>query len=171
MWTLTGLLRGMLNRPVKIFWAYFGHIYIFCDVLFWFKHVRCLNRLKFGHRFNFWDRNFFGALWAVRCVIFQRHFDHIWPAILYRTRSRTGQRAHDSKCLNEVYKAYVIIHISNKKFLVKLNWVKIRQILEGQYCPPPLDLMLIWKFGPERVNGTEKCSLTNLRHFKECDPL
>ena len=40
MLNLTGLLRGVLNRPVKIFCTYFGHIYIFNDVLFRFYHVR-----------------------------------------------------------------------------------------------------------------------------------
>ena len=62
MWTLTGLLRGVLNRPVKIFRAYFVHIYIFYDVLFRFYHVRCLNILKFGHRFYFWDRK---KIWCI----------------------------------------------------------------------------------------------------------
>ena len=85
-----------------------------------------------------------------RHVIFAQYFDHIWPAILYRAWSCAGQRAHDSKCLNDVYEAYRINHILYKKFLVKPNWVKIRQILGGQYCPP-LDLTLIWKLGPDRV--------------------
>ena len=56
MLTLTGLLRGVLNRPVKILCANFRHIYIFYDVLFWFYHIRCLNILQFGRRFYFWDR-------------------------------------------------------------------------------------------------------------------
>ena len=43
------MLRGVSNRPVKIFCAYFGHIYIFYDVLLRFFHVRCLNILKFGN--------------------------------------------------------------------------------------------------------------------------
>ena len=42
-----------------IFWTYL-HFY---DVLFRFYHVRCLNMLELSHRFNFWDRNFFGAFW------------------------------------------------------------------------------------------------------------
>ena len=61
-----------------------------------------------------------------RRVIFEQYFDHIRPAILYRAQSCAGQRAHDSKSLNEVYKAYIINHISYKGFLVKPNWVKIR---------------------------------------------
>ena len=36
LWTLTGLLRGVLNRPVKIFCTDFAHFY---DVLFRFYHV------------------------------------------------------------------------------------------------------------------------------------
>ena len=146
MWTLTGLLRGILNRPVKIFCVVYFVVYILdiftfsYDVLFRFYIVRCLNILNFGHRFHFWDRK-----------IFAQYFDHIWPAILYHAWSRAGQRAYDCKCLNEVYKAYRINHILYKKFLVKLIWFKIRQILGGQYCPPPLDLTLIWKLGPDRV--------------------
>ena len=65
MCTLTSLLSGVLNRPVKIFCANFGQIYIFYDVLFGFYHIRCLDILRFGHRFYFWDRKFFGALWPV----------------------------------------------------------------------------------------------------------
>ena len=83
-----------------------------------------------------------------RYVIFAQYFDHIWPAISYRAWSCAGQRAHDSKCLNDVYKAYRVNHILYKKFLVKPNWVKIRQILGGGAI---LDLMLIWKLGPDRV--------------------
>ena len=44
--------RGMLNRPVKIFCAYFGHIYFFYDIIL--IHVRCLNILKFDHRKKIW---------------------------------------------------------------------------------------------------------------------
>ena len=131
MWTLTNLLGGVLNRPVKIFCAHFGYIYIFYDVLFGFYHFRCLNILKFGHRILFCDRKFFGAFWL--SCFFAQYFYHIWPAILYCKRSCAGQRVHDSKCLNEVYKAYIINHILHKKLLVKPNWVKIRQTLGGQY--------------------------------------
>ena len=35
---------------------YFGHIYIFYDVLFRFYHARCLIILKFGHKFFWGDR-------------------------------------------------------------------------------------------------------------------
>ena len=137
IWTLTGLLREVLNWPVKIFCAYFGHIYIFYDVLLRFFHVRCLNIHKFGNRYNFWDRKKI-LVHFDRHVIFAQYFDHIWPAILYRAWSCAGQRAHDSKCLNDFYEAYRINHILYKKFLVKPNWVKIRKILGGgQYCPPP----------------------------------
>ena len=135
---LTGLLRGALNRPVKILCTYFGHIYIFYDVLLRFYHVRCLNILKFGKGLKFlvqikmlvhFDQH----------VIFAQYFDSIWPAILYRVWSRAGQRAHDIKCLNEVCKAYRINHILYKKFLVKPYWVKIRQILG---TPPGPDVNL-----------------------------
>ena len=84
IWNLTGLTWGVLNRPVKIFCAYFGHIHIFYNVLFHFYHVRCLNILKFGHRLNF-----------DQCVIFAQYFDHIWLAILYRARSCASQCALD----------------------------------------------------------------------------
>ena len=87
---------------------------------------------------------------------FMQNFDHIWPAILYHAQSCAGQCAHDSKCLNEIYKAYMINNCLEvfRKFLVKTNWAKIRQILEGQYCPPPPDLTLIWKLGPDRVKDS-----------------
>ena len=49
MRTLTSLLRGVLNGPVKIFCAVFWHIYIFYDAFFRFYRVRYLNILKFGH--------------------------------------------------------------------------------------------------------------------------
>ena len=55
----------------------------------------------------------YGVLFA------KQYFDRIWPAILIRARSRPGQRAHDSKCLNEVYKAYVINLSSYKSYQVK----------------------------------------------------
>ena len=74
---------------------------------------------------------------------------NIWPAILYRAQSCASQRAHDSKCLNEVYKAYMINYIFYKKFLFKPNWVKKRLILGGNI----LDLRLIWKLGFDSVNG------------------
>ena len=63
IWTLTGLLRGVLNWRVKIFSAYFGNIYILYDVLFWFCHVRCLYIHKFGHIFHFGTENFVDEFW------------------------------------------------------------------------------------------------------------
>ena len=48
------------------------------------------------------------------CLILERYFGHILPVILYLARARAGQRAHYSKCLNEVYKVYVINHNSYK---------------------------------------------------------
>ena len=71
------------------------------------------------------------------CLISERNFGHVLPVILYLARARAGQQAHYSKCLNEVYIAYIINHISYKKLYDNPNWVKIRQILGGQYCPPP----------------------------------
>ena len=100
-----------------------------------------------------------GVLFLVVCYILTGHFIF--------ARSCTSQRAHDSKCLNKVYKAYIINHISYTKFLVKPNWVKIRQNPRGEILPP-LDLMLILKLGPDRVNtmireaiqdGTHACDL------------
>ena len=84
-------------------------IFIFYDELFRFYHVSCLNILKFGHRFYFWNRKIFwctltGVLFSSGILtIFDR------PFYVYSVRSRTGQRAHDSKCFNEVYKAFYII--------------------------------------------------------------
>ena len=49
-------------------------------------------------------------------VIFERYFGQVLLVILYLARARASQRAHHSKCLNEVYKAYIINHISYKKF-------------------------------------------------------
>ena len=42
-----------------IFWTY----HILYDVLFRFYHVRCLNILKFGHIFNYWDSKNVGAFY------------------------------------------------------------------------------------------------------------
>ena len=142
LWTLTSMLRGVSNRPVKIFCAYFGHIYIF---------LWCITSIlscKVSKYTKIWSADLiFGIekIWRNfdRHVIFTQNFDHTWPAILYRAQSCAGQRAHDSKCLNEVYKAYITNHILYKKILVKPNWVEIRQILA------PLDLTLIWKLGPD----------------------
>ena len=61
--TLTGVLRGVSNWPVKICCAYFGHIHNFFWVLFIFYHVRC--QLNFGHWFNFWGQQKFEALWLL----------------------------------------------------------------------------------------------------------
>ena len=122
------MLRGVSNRPVKIFCAYFGHIYIFYGVLLRFFHVRCLNILKFGNRYNFWDTK---KCWCILTdLLFSCSILTIFDRPFYA-------RAHDSKCLNDVYEAYKNNHILYKKFLVKSNWVKIRQILGGQYWPPP----------------------------------
>ena len=86
IWTLTGLLRGVLNWLVKIFCAYFGHIYIFYDVLFRFYHVRCLNILKFGHWFNFLDRKFF---WCILTdLLFSRSILTIFDRPFYIARDR-----------------------------------------------------------------------------------
>ena len=101
------------------------------------------NILKFGHRPNFGTEKM--LVHIDRHVIFALYFDHIWQAILYRAWSCAGH-------VYDVYKAYRINHILYKKFLVKPTWVKIRQILGGQYCPPALDLTLIWKLGPDNVN-------------------
>ena len=47
------------------------------------------------------------------CVKFlERYFGHV---LLVIVRARTSQCAHYSKCLNEVYKAFKINHISYKK--------------------------------------------------------
>ena len=43
--------------------------------------------------------------------ISKRYFGHVLPVILYFARARTGQRAHYSKFFNEIYKAYILIHI------------------------------------------------------------
>ena len=93
-----------------IFWT---KLHLFW-VLFIFYHFRCLNILNFGHWF------YFGMKKKLKhfdcCLISERYFGQILPAILYLARARAGQRAHYSKCLNEVYKAYIIKHILYKKF-------------------------------------------------------
>ena len=136
MCTLTGVLTGVSNRPVKKCCACFGHIYIFMQ----YNHVRWLNILNFGHWFNFCDKKFnhFDC-----CVILERYFGHVLTVILYLARSRAGQCAHYSKWFNEVYKAYIINHISYKKFSDKPNRVKKTNPLGG--------LTLIWKLRPDRV--------------------
>ena len=132
MWILTGLLRGVLNRPVKIFCAYFGHIYILYDVLFRFYHVRCLNILKFGHRFHFWDRKNVDALWPT--CYFRAVF---WPYLTGHFISRVIVCWSARAWFQMFEKTYRINHILYKKFLVNPNWVKIRQILGGNIAPPP----------------------------------
>ena len=136
LWTLTGMLRGVSNRPSSYFFLHILDIFTFFLCIITIFHVRSINILTFGHRYNFWDRKII-LVHFDQHVIFTQYFDHIWPAILYRAWSCAGQHAHDSKCLNDVYKAYRINLILYKKFLVKPNWVKIRQILGGQNCPPP----------------------------------
>ena len=80
MCTLTGVLRGVSNWPVKIFCAYFGHFYIFFGVLFIYNHVRCLNILNFGQWFHFWGQKkiwttLTGVLfWSDILAIFNRAF-------------------------------------------------------------------------------------------------
>ena len=151
-WTLTGLLRGVLNRPVKIFCTYFGHIYIFYVVLFRFYHVRCLNILKFGHIFHFRRRKNVGAFWLTcyfRAVFWPYLTGHFISCVIARRSARAWLKMFEWG-LQRIYGINTILY---KKFLVKPNWVKIRQILGVQYRPPPLDLTLIWKLGPDRVNG------------------
>ena len=82
--------------------------------------------------FIFGIKNKFEALLSYFGAI----FCHVLPVILNFAWARAGQRANYSKCLNEVYRAYLINHISYKKFLDNPNWFKIRQILGGEYCNP-----------------------------------
>ena len=103
LWTLTSMLRGVSNRPVKIFCAYFRHIYIFYGVLLPFFHVRCLNILKFGNRYKFW------------CILTDMLF------------SRSNLTGH--------FISPVIVRRSARAWFQMFEW--IRQILGGQYCPPP----------------------------------
>ena len=132
LWTLTGMLRVVLNRPVKIFCAHFGHIYIFYDVLFRFFHVRCLNILKFVHRYNFWDRQ---KCWCILTdMLFSRSILTIFDRPFYIARDPGPVSA---RMIPNVWMMSTKHHILYKEFLVKPNWVKIRQIQGGQYCPPP----------------------------------
>ena len=62
--TLTGLLGGVSNLSVKIFFAYFWTYLHFFWVLFIFDHVSCLNIPNFGHWFHFWG-NKIEALWLL----------------------------------------------------------------------------------------------------------
>ena len=82
MWTITVLLRGVLNRPVKIFCA---NIHFYC-VLFRFYHVRCLNMLQFGHRFRFWDRK--NVWWTLFGVLFLIWILNIFDRPFYIARDR-----------------------------------------------------------------------------------
>ena len=134
LWILTGLLRGVLNWPVKIFCTYFGHIYIFYDVLFQFFHVMCLNILKFGHRYNFWDRKKFWC--TLTDMLFSGSILTIfdWPFYIARDRAPVSARMIPNVWVRSTKHIEYILY---KKFLVKPNWVKIRQILRGQYSPPP----------------------------------
>ena len=106
--TLTGVLRGVSNWTVKICCSYFGHIYIFFWVLFIFYHVRCLNILL--SLISFCGQK---LIWSTLTVVLFR--SHVLPVILYLARARADQHAHYSKCLNEVYIAYIINHISYNK--------------------------------------------------------
>ena len=83
------------------------------------------------------------------CVILERYSGHILPAVLYHARARTGWRAHDSKCLNEVYISYIINNILCKKFLDKPNRVKPW----GAIFPPPPRPDVNLRARPDRVKG------------------
>ena len=122
MWTLTGLLRGVLIRPVKICCANFGKMY-------YFNFIMC-------HRFYFRDRKKYWC--TLTGVFFSSDIFTIFNRPFYIARDRAPVSARMiHKCLIEVYKGYIINHISHKLFFIKPNWVKRRQILGGQYCPPP----------------------------------
>ena len=131
--TLTGVLGGVSNLPVKIFVCIFSTYLHFFWVLFIFYHVRCLNILNFGYWFQFWGQQ--NLKFNDCCLISERYLGHVLPVILYLSRARVGQRAHYFECLNEVYKAYIINNFSYKKF--NPSWVTMRQILGGQRRPPP----------------------------------
>ena len=135
MWTLTGLLRGVSNSPVKISCAYFGHIYILFRVLFILFYVRCLNILNFGHWYHIWDPKKMKHFHC--CAIPERYFGHVLPVILYLARARAGQRAHYSKCFNDFYEAYIINHISIKSSKTSLTGSNKTYPLGGNIAPPP----------------------------------
>ena len=127
------LTKRGLNQPAKIFCAYFGHIYIFIWCIISICSCRCLNILKFGHRFHFWDKKFGCTVmvcyfWAVFCPYLTNNF--ISHVIVLRSARAWFQMFEWG--LQSIY----INHKSYKKFMVKPNWVKIWQILWGQYCPP-----------------------------------
>ena len=69
---------------------------IFVNILDIFTFLSCIISILSWYLLHF-DR---------RRVFFAKYFD---------------PHAHDSKCLNEVYKAYIINHILYNKFLVKPN--------------------------------------------------
>ena len=106
------VLRDMSNQSVKIICSYFGDFWIFMIIIQIYNS--CLDIL-FGHWPNFCK--WYKKLQYFDCsehIICEQYFDHVWRVILYLT-CRAGQPAHDSKCVNKVYKAYMINGISYKK--------------------------------------------------------
>ena len=95
---------GVRAWPLKKY--FFFAASLIYDISFGLYNVWCLNIRSFGHWPHFQDLKKNATPWLVcnfGTIILPYH---IWPAILYLAR------AHDSKCLNEVYKAYVINNTS-----------------------------------------------------------
>ena len=105
-----GVLRGNSNWLVKIFCAYLHFkrkYYSYFIMLGVYIYLILVTDIIFGVKKKLKHFNCFR--------ITERYFGHLLPVILYPTRARAGQLAHYSKCLNGVYKAYTINHISYKK--------------------------------------------------------
>ena len=81
--TLTGLLGGVSNSPVKLFCAYFGHIYIFLSIIHILSYW-CLNILNFGHWYNFWGKK--KNLNTDFCLI---SYEIFWPCFTSHFITRT----------------------------------------------------------------------------------
>ena len=69
--TLTGVLRGVSNLPVKIVCAYFWKYLLLKKVLFIFYNVRCIDIFIFDQWFNFCGKTKFEAIFWLR---FTGHF-------------------------------------------------------------------------------------------------
>ena len=77
---LTGVLRGVSNRLVKLLYSYiYTYVQTFWSLIYLEPEI---NLPHFDWR-----------------EIFARYFGHVLPVILYLAQACADQRAHDPKCL------------------------------------------------------------------------
>ena len=100
----------------------------------------CLNLLNFGYRFHVWDRKKYRC--SLTSLLFSRSILTIFDLLFYIARDRAPVSTRMIPNVRMRSTKHTINHILFKKFLVKPNWVKVRQSLGGQYCPLGPDVNL-----------------------------